>query len=199
MKVRSLRKGIEIWGAMLVQKAITAKGNLDQVIAMPVVSADGFSYQPVLVYQGTLGYNRKLNVQVQSLHICLSPCYLLKRNSAGVVSEIVCKSAKNFLEETTELRKKRRNVFLLLDGYESNVQCRTLKSQKDSHVINIALQGDKSHIIQPRNVSVLNSYKSFRLVELHRAAIHKTKLNAFNVSQCVHEAYKRSHATFNIS
>ena len=72
---RSLRKGIGRKGVKLIQKAIRTKGGLNRVTVMPVVSAAGLAYKPIVVYPGKRAHYRIVRGVVQTVQSFLPPCY----------------------------------------------------------------------------------------------------------------------------
>lgn len=89
-------------------------------------------------------------------------------------------------------------MFLLFDGCEAHVQYNTLKLLKDNNIIVIALLAHTSHITQPVEVTIFNSYKSHMQNELYNAARQTQKLNVFEVVQRISNAYASSHTPNNI-
>lgn len=158
---RGLRKGKGRREAIFVQKDLTTKEILDQFTVMPMVSADGVAYKPLIVYPGTLAHYRKVQNQVQSLNSVLSPCYVFQRNPVGVDSDIMYQWAIGFFEETTKLRKSRNNLLRFSDGYGFHVQYQTIKMLEGNRVFVVAQPAHTSHVTQLLDVSVFNSYKSY--------------------------------------
>ena len=142
---RSLRKGIGSSGQTLTQKAIRTSGNLERVTVVPVVSASGNTYTPVVVYPGTQANYRKVRGQVQTVLQFLPNCYFYQREVPGVDSRIIYDWAQKFLEDTAELRKKSQYILLLIDGYGAHVQFNTLQLMKENRVIVIAMPAYTSH------------------------------------------------------
>ena len=71
-----LRKGICTLGQKLFHGAVRTKGNLDSTTLIPVVSAAGISYKPVIVSLGKQAHYRRCRGDVQTFHTLLPPCYL---------------------------------------------------------------------------------------------------------------------------
>ena len=81
---RSLRKGIGKPGQTLEQSNVRTKGQLDRVTIMPVVSAAGSTFKPVIVYPGKNPHYRKVRGHWQDFTAVLPECYLFYREVPGV-------------------------------------------------------------------------------------------------------------------
>lgn len=75
----------------------------------------------------------------------------------GIDSAIIYMWAEGFLYETKHLRENGQKLLLVLDGYGSHVQFKTLQLLKENGVIIIALPSHTSHVLQPWDVSVFSS------------------------------------------
>ena len=165
---------------------------------MPCVSASGKAYKPVIEFPGIQPHYRKVNGVLQGLHDVLPKCYLHYREVPGADSAIVYDWAQNFVAETSELRKNGQHLLLVLGGYSAHIQFKTLNYFRRNRVIFIALPSHSSHRLQPLDVTVFNSYKSFLQAFLHSAARVKSVLNAFNLASLITHAYDKSMTISNI-
>lgn len=173
---RSLRKGVGLIGQKLMQRTISTKGNLNRVTIMPVVSAAGKAFTHCLSFPGKTGHYRIVRGQYQTLQDVLMDCKLYQRDPAGAESSIIFDWAKHFVKETEYLRPKNPFLLLFLDGYAAHLHCRTLNLFKQNNIITVALPAHSSHELQPLEVTVFGSYKSFLQRALHRASIQKRSL-----------------------
>ena len=144
---RSLRKRYAPKERVLVQTGIRTKGKLDRVTVMPVVSAAGVAYTPVIVFPGIQAHYRRVRGKSQTLEDVLPPYHLFQREIPGVNSEINFEWAQTFVDETAKLRANNQHPLLVIDGYGSHVQFRTLKLFKESNVVFIALPSHTSDVL----------------------------------------------------
>lgn len=189
---RSLRKGVGPQNTILVQKTVRTKGSLDRVTIMPIVSADGKAYKPVVIFPGQRPHYRKVLGKLETLHSVLMDCYLFYRPMPGADSAIVRNWATKFVQETDSLRQGGKWLLLVLDGYSAHIQHSFLDFMKQNRIVVIALPAHTSHELQPLDVTVFGAYKSFLQAEFHRAARSNSTLNAFTVASCIHNAYSRA-------
>lgn len=193
---RSLRRGFvngnEKKKELTLQKTLETKGNLDRVTIMPVVSASGFAFKPCVIYPGKLPHYRKVNNTVETLKDVLMPNYFYYNDSSAANSNILLDSAKNFVEETTEIRRGGKKMILILHGYGGHIQFKFFNLLKENGIIVIAMPAHTSHVFQPLDVSVFGVYKSFLQEELHRVARIASKLDAWTVAACISNSYAKS-------
>lgn len=193
---RSLRKGFVSNNkgnkSSALQKTLSAKGNLDRVTIMPVVSACGKAFKPVVVYPGKLPHYRKVNGRFETLSDVLMPSYLYHNDTSAANSEIIYDWGMKFIEETKELRSNGDHMILILDGYGAHIQFPFLQMMKENRIVVIALPSHTSHVLQPLDLTVFAAYKSFLEEELHRTARIASKLNAFTVGSCISNAYAKA-------
>ena len=97
-------------------------------------------------------------------------CYLPHREVPGADSTIIFNRARGFIEETSQLRKNKNDLVLLLDGYTGHILYRTLKLFRDNRVLVVALPSQSTHELQPLDVTVLGAYKSFLQEQIHIAS-----------------------------
>lgn len=96
MTGQSMRKCVGRKNMQLVLIEARTKGNLERLALMPMVSADGALYKPVLVLTEIFSHFRKMNSVHQTLHSVSPPCYLFQRESSGVDASIVHEWANEF-------------------------------------------------------------------------------------------------------
>lgn len=198
MTGRSLRKGVGPRNVALIHSAVRTKGNLERVTVMPVVSASGVAFKPVIVYPGKQAHYRKVSGHIQTLHGFLPPCYFYQREVPGVDSAIIFQWAKDFVNETKVLRSNGQRLLFVIDGYGSHVQFNTLQLFRENDIIVIALPAHTSHVLQPLDVSVFSSYKSYLQREIHTFAQRKKLLDAFDIAMGISRAYTKALTTSNI-
>ena len=198
MTGRSLRKGVGPKSVNLKHSRVRTKGALEIVTVMPTVSAAGTCCKPVIVFPGKQAHSRRVNGTIQSLYSYLPSCYLYQREVPGVDSKIIFDWAQKFIAETMYLRANSQYLLLVLDGYGSHVQFKTLQLFRKNRIIVVALPAHTSHVLQPLDVSVFSSYKSFLQREIHSYAQRKKCLDAFDVSCCIKYAYSASKTSSNI-
>ena len=104
-----------------------------------------------------------------------------------------------FIAETMYLRANSQCLLLVLDGYGSHVQFKTLQIFRKNRLVVVALPAHTCHVLQPLDVSVFSSYKSFLQREIHICAQSKKCLDAFEVSFCIKYAYSASMTSSNIA
>ena len=195
---RSLRKAVTPENIKPVQIAVRTKGNLERVTIMPVVSASGQTYTPVIVFPGKQAQFRRVRGTLQTVHNFLPPCYFYQREVPGVDSDIIFDWAKKFVRETAHLRSKSEYLLLVIDAFAGHVQFRTLNYFKENRVVVLAMPAHSSHRLQPLDVSVFSAYKSYMQREIHKYSRSKKVLDVFDVSICIRDAYSASHTTGNI-
>ena len=186
---RSLRKGYGKKDKKLQQACIRTKGQPDRVTVMPCISASGKAYKPVLVFPGVQPHYRKVRRQYQDMSSVLLECYLHYRETPGADSAIVYDWAKNFLDETRELRKRGQYLMTILDGYSAHIQFNALNLFHQNRVIVVALPALSSHRLQPLDVSVFAAYKSYLEAETHRSSSVRSILSAFDIGSIISYAY----------
>lgn len=199
---RSLRKGFCDAAtrkcSLAVQKTLQTKGNLNRVTVMPVVSASGTAYKPVIVYPGKLPHFRTVNGKHETLYDSLPDCYIYYKETAAANSEIILDWAEKFLIETESIRSEGKHLLLILDGYSGHLQYKFLNLMKKNRVVVIALPSHTSHVLQPLDVTVFGPYKNYLQHELHRLARITVKINAFTVAKCIANAYSKAFNSSNI-
>ena len=97
--------------------------------------------------------------------------------------------AKGFIEETVDLRRNNQKLLLILDGYGSHVQFSFLNALRESGIIVVALPSHTSHVLQPLDVSVFSSFKSFLQQEIHKLSRAKKVLNVFDIAVALFFSY----------
>lgn len=195
---RSLRKGVCMKGQKVQRIAVRTKGNLDHVTIMSVVSAAGVALKPVVVFPGKQAHYRKVQGQVQCLTSVLPPCHVFYHNPAGVSSTIFSEWARLFVEEAKFIRSEQQYLLLILDGFAVHITYDVLSYLQGHRIVVIALPAHTSHVLQPLDVSVFSSYKSYLQAEVHKCSRVKSVLNAFDIAGCIRDAYTRSHTSGNI-
>ena len=157
----SCRKVVGLENNNFVCSLVRTKGNLDRLTVMCVVNAAGEQYKPVVVYPGKKAHFRRIHGSVETILDYLPPCYFYQREVAGVDSAIFLDWAKGFISETQNLRAGGKKLLLLLDGYASHVQYSVLYLLHQNNVVVIGLPAHTSHVLQPLDVSVFSSFKSY--------------------------------------
>ena len=99
---------------------------------------------------------------------------------------------KKIVDETAKLRENNQHLLLVMDGYGSHVQFRTLQLFKEINIFVIALPSHTSHVLQPLDVTIFGPYKSYLQQTMHSAALQKRILNAFDIGECISQAYCRA-------
>ena len=87
------------------------------------------------------------------------------------------------MEETSHFRDRGQKLLLILDGFGDHVQYRVLQLLRDHDTMFIGLSTHTSHVLQPLDVTVFGPFKSYMQKEIHRMALLKPKLDAFDVAQ----------------
>ena len=153
MTGRSLREGVGPRHVALINSSVRTKVNLERVTIMPVVSANGFAYKPVVIYPGVQRHYRTVKGERQTSHGYLPNCYLYQREMPGVNMDIMFNWAKGFVEETKELRSEGQYLLMILDGYAAHVQFKTLNLLLTNRILVVALPLHLSHVLQSLDVS----------------------------------------------
>lgn len=196
MTGRSPRKGVGPRDAVLINSGVRTRGKLERVTIVLVVSAADTAFKRVIMFPGKKAHFRRTNGNLQALHTFLLQCYLYQREVPGVDTAIIYDWAKKFVTETTDLRRNGQYLLLIIDGYGSHVQFKTLKLFRDNHIIVVALPAHASHVQQPLGISVFYSYKSLLQREVHAFAQRKKVLDAFDISVCITKCiYRISHCS----
>ena len=104
----------------------------------------------------------------------------------------------NFVEETAYLREGRKNMILVLDGYGCHVQYKVLQYLKENGVYVIGLPAHTSHVLQPLDVTVIGSFKSYIQKEVHSRAMRPQLLDAFDVADVLKFALSDSVTASNV-
>ena len=114
---------------------------------MPVISAAGFAYKPIIVYSRKRAHYRIVSGVVQTVQSFFPPCYFYQRPLPGVDSQIILDWAKGFKKETFDLRRNGQKLLHILDGYGSHIQFSFLKALRESGIIAVALPSLTSHVL----------------------------------------------------
>ena len=179
------------------------KGTCDHVTLMPVVSAAGQVYTPVVVLPGKEARYRKRpdgSFETPSRYLP-TPNYLFMRPIAGVDSTIFHTWAEHFVQETAFLRRNGNALLLVLDGYASHLTYKTLSLLKQNNIIVAGLPAHTSHALQPLDVGVFASCKEQFKRLLSRRSITTTtdtRNDIFTVCELLKQAYHHSLTAGNI-
>lgn len=156
-----------------------------------VINAAGEAFKPVVVYPGKQAHFRRVAGIVQTLHQFLPRCSFYQREMPGVDSAI-CLDWARFLEETRAMRSNGNHLILICDGYSCHIQLEVLQLLRDNNVVVIGLPAHTSHVLQPLDVSVFSSFKSYLQREFHSMVRAKRVLDAFDVPSIIAAAYSDS-------
>lgn len=85
-----------------------------------------------------------------------------------------------------------------MDSYSDHARYSTLKYLKENRIIVIGLPTHTSHTLQPLDVSVFSSFKSFACREFHEIERTKRNVDAFYVANVLAVAFQGSHSIINI-
>ena len=107
--------------------------------------------------------------------------------------------AKHFVEETSHLRNEGQNLLLIRDGFGGHVQYRVLQLLRHHDIVVIGLPAHTSHVLQPLDVTVFGPFKSYMQKEIHRMALLKPKLDAFDVAQVLKVSLSSAKTASNVS
>lgn len=96
------------------------------------------------------------------------------------------------------MRAGRKKLLLLLEGYTSHVQYSVLDLLHHNNVIVIGLPAHTSQLLQPLDVSVFSSVKSYIQREFHRRGRDKRVLDAFDIVEVLNFVLSDALTTSNI-
>ena len=146
------------------------RGSIDHVTVMPVVSAAGIAYNPLVILPGVRSrWRRVADRSIQTPSGLLHPgSEVFMRSVAGTDSRIFELWAGYFIEETEHLRKSGQHLLLILDNHGSHVQARTLVKLKIDNIHVCGLPSHTTHITQPLDEVVFSSFKDSFKQLLHK-------------------------------
>lgn len=171
--------------------------NADHTTIMPVVSADGSVWTPVVIIPGARAkYRTRDDGIIESPGSFLPPNAVLGyREPAGMDTELFKEWAKNFIHETTALRAKYKYLVLTYDGYGAHVNYEVLRMFKDAGIACVALPAHTSHRTQVLDYSVFAPFKNeLRNLVNKRAVVAADgrRNDIYTLCEILHEAYKVS-------
>lgn len=201
---RSRAKALFNSAARTNSRELKWSGNAEHVTVMPVVSADGTVYSPVVILPGKMQKSRTRADGRRETPADFLPSNALVayREPAGVDSTIFFNWVQRFIIETKSLRERFRYILLTFDGYGAHVSFRALQLLKDHRIIVVGLPAHTSHRTQVLDYTVFSAFKtSFRNLLNHRAAtVSYTQRNdVYTVCELLHTAYKKSLTYDNIT
>lgn len=138
------------------------RGNIDHVTLMPVVSADGSAYTPLVVIPGKRAPWKKVDGSILTVNDVIMPGTLLcmREGRASVDKHIFFKWAEIFIRETEALRKELGTIVLHMDCFRGHVQYKALHMLQQANIVVQGLPAHASHELQPLDVSVFAAFKS---------------------------------------
>ena len=137
--------------------------NAEHVTLMPVVSADGKAWPPVIVFPGVFHKFRVLpDGKKEFLHDYLpTDALVAHRTPAGIDSDLFYKWIDRFIEQTSELRKKHRYILLTMDAFGAHLSYRALQRLADNSIIAYALPAHTSHRTQVLDYAIFSPFKEY--------------------------------------
>lgn len=158
--------------------SIKISGDLDHVTVMPVVSADGKSCNPAVSLKGKRRRVRKIsNGSSRTLHGVFPTGSHIEFWKAveSMDSEIFALWARDFVLETEDLRRRKRNLLVILDRFDARCKYNAMKTLRDTGVIVISIIAHMLYALQPLNLSVFASTKIFSAAIVREDILYKTK------------------------
>lgn len=181
------------------------RGNASRVTIMPVVSADGRDWNPVIVIPGKrVPYRRVRGNRVVTVKDYLpAGSYVYVREVPGVDSEIFTDWSKKFVEETAKLRQEFGYILLTLDGYLGHLSLPALQHMADNNVIVVALPAHTSHRTQVLDVSCFGPMKLalkdlFHSRSLATSQTPYARNDIYTLAELIKIAYRKSMTPRNI-
>lgn len=102
------------------------------------------------------------------------------------------------MRETDNFRNIEQGSFLPHNGYGSHILCKTLRLIEDYNTIAVELNRHTSHVTRYLCFSVILWYKSYFQDEPNKPPRQNALTNAFDVAQCLSNAFYTAHGDGNI-
>lgn len=179
--------------------------NAEHITIMPVVSADGTVWAPVVVLPGLRAkFRTRADGNKETPSDFLPHNALISyRDPAGVDSHIFFQWAEHFVRETETLRNRHRHIVLLMDGYAAHVTYKTLKYLTENRVIVVALPAHTSHRTQVLDYTVFSPFKtSLRNALNRRASVSSSgnfRSDVYTLCEIIHSSYRQALTYDNIT
>lgn len=182
-------------------ETLDVKSNAERCTIMPVISAAGNCFNPVVVVKGKQAAWRCVDGKRQTIHeFCPAGSYVFSRETPGVDGDIFYQWAQNFLKETESLRAGAQKLLLVFDSFAGHVRYRTLNLLKDNGVVVLGLPAHSSHVLQPLDVSVFAPFKAALRSHIHNLRLHTSirRLDIFTLAEIVTKSYDTAFSRENI-
>ena len=120
-------------------------GNAEHLTIMPVVSADGKPWPPVVIMPGVLHkFRHRPDGKKETLHDYLpKDTYLVHRTPASMTKEFFLQWVEIFIKQTAVLRKEHKYILLTMDAFGAHLSYRALLRLAENTIIAYALPAHK--------------------------------------------------------
>ena len=177
--------------------------NACHVTLMLVVSADGRVWAPLAILPGKRAKYRIRPDGTRETPACFLPecARITYRDPAGMDSAIFLEFVEWFIEQTTALRSRYRNLVLTMDGYGAHTSFKALKRLRDMNINVVALPAHTSHRTQTLDYSVFSPFKNYLRNSLNDRGLvagSQQRNDIYTLCEIIHESYKKSVTNTNI-
>lgn len=178
-------------------------GNAEHLTVMPVISADGKPWNPVVILPGTLHkFRTRPDGTTETLVDYLPPgSYVTHRTPASMDTDIFAQWVELFITETEQLRRTFKYILVTMDGFGAHISYRALARLAEKNIIAYALPSHTSHRTQVLDYSVFSPMKEYlrRQWSMRLIGTQAERSNdCFTLCEMVHKAYMQSVTYTNI-
>lgn len=121
---------------------------------MPIVSASGQMFYPVIVLQGKLARQRTMADPKLQLGYHNNPpadflpyrAYIADHENASMKMAIFEQCATLFVHKTHDLRQRHKNILLILDGFRGHISFKALQLIRNNNICFVALPAHSIHL-----------------------------------------------------
>ena len=170
---------------------------------MPVVSADGKAWPPVIILPGVLhNFRKRADGTTELLHDYLpANSMVAHRSPAGMDSDLFAQWVELFIKQTEELRRTYKYLLVTMDGFGAHLLYRALHRLIENNIVAYALPAHTSHRTQVLDYSVFSSLKAY-VREKWSRSLHATQAlranDCFTLCEILHTAYSNAVTCKNI-
>lgn len=177
--------------------------NAEHATVMPVVSADGKVWNPVVILCGAWAkYRIMQDGRRESPANYLPPnSYISYRDPAGMDSQLFFLWCQRFVSETEDLRRRVGHIVITLDGFGAHITFGALSFLRAHNVVAVALPAHTSHRTQVLDYTVFSPYKTrFRNLLNKRTVCSDSNVrnDVYSLCEMLHESYKAALTYSNI-
>ena len=177
--------------------------NAEHVTVMPVVSADGKAWPPVVILPGTFHkYRTRSDGTIETVHNFLPhDAMVAHRSPAGMDSNLFALWVERFIQQTAQLRQKYKYLLVTMDACGAHLSYRALHLLAENNILAYALPAHTSHRTQVLDYSVFSPLKAYIRSQWSKR-LHGTQAqranDCFTLCEILHKAYLNSVTYKNI-